>query len=414
MILKIKKPLLKINTRSVAIFLVTFVIAISVPIQMMRIASAQTVEEINAAYEAKRLSIQQEIDAYNAQLAQLAVQSNTLQSAIASLNIQKAEMQAKINLSQAQYDDLVVQIANTEKKIKDNQEALGFTIANIYVDSNITPIEMLAGSKNISDYMDKQEYQASIRNQLTSTIAEIKTLKQTLSDQKIAVEGVLTQQNSQKSILVAKEAEQQNLLAQTQGKEAAYQQLTAQKDAEMAAANEQQRLAIARLTNNGKNTSGAVGTFEYRNFSGNLGPCGGGYPGSSSGAYGSYWGCNYGLDRGIDNWALYNRECVSYAAWAAYTRFGKNVTSFMGMGNAWQWPSTALSMGASVDNYPEVGSVAITPRQDFTPLGHAMMVEEVYGDGWIRVSQYNFSGTGEYSSMDLKVSSAVYVHFQDR
>ena len=71
-------------------------------------------------------------------------------------------------------------------------------------------------------------------------------------------------------------------------------------------------------------------------------------------------------------------------------------------------------MRANVDNTPRVGSVAITPISNFTPLGHAMVVEEVYGDGWVRVSQYNFAGTGEYSTMDLKVSSAVYVHFQNR
>ncbi len=373
-------------------------IAFAVPIQLANSVYARDFNgEINA--------MQQEISQYQAEAARLGGEAQTLQTTLARLAAEKAGIQAQLDLSQATYDKLVVDIANTEKKIKDNQDALGETIANLYVDDKITPLEMIASSKNVSDYLDKQEYRNSVRDQLTSTITEIKALKIKLDAQKKEVEQVLAQQKSQKDILVAKENEQQTILNTTQGQESAYQQLSAQKSAEMAAVQEQQRVAIAALTNNGRNTSGSAGSFQFRNFSGNQGSCGGGYPSS--------W-CNIPLDAAIDSWALYTRECVSYTAWAASSRFGKRVTSFMGQGFAYQWPSTALSMGANVDNSPEVGSVAITPISGYTPLGHAMIVEEVYGDGWIRVSQYNFAGTGEYSTMDLKVSSAVYVHFQNR
>lgn len=374
------------------------VIAFAVPIHFSSTVFADKYDDqINA--------LQQEINKYQAEASRLGGEAKTLQSALATLAAEKAQIQAQLDLSQAKYDKLVVDIADTEKKIKDNQDALGETIANLYVDGKISPLEMLASSKNVSDYLDKQEYRNSVRDQLTSTIAEIKVLKTKLDAQKVEVEQVLAQQKSQKEILVAKETEQQNLLNTTQGQEAAYQQLTAKTSTDMAAIQAQQRAAIAALTNNGRNTSGTAGSFVFRNFSGNQGSCGGGYP--------SRW-CGIGLDATSDDWALYNRECVSYTAWAAYNRFGKKVSSFMGMGFAYQWPNTALSMGANVDNNPEVGSVAISPISNYTPLGHAMMVEQVYGDGWVRVSQYNFAGTGEYSTMDLKVSSAVYVHFQDR
>ncbi len=419
----ISRPKLHSVATKTVLVVMSLVIAISAPIQMSQRLSALTIDDINAAYNAKKSAIQQDIDSYNAQLSQLAAQTNTLQTAIAALDIQKAEIQAQINLSQAQYDELVAKIADTEQKIKDNQDALGTTISNMYVDSNVTPLEMLASSSSINDYMDKQEYQSSIRNQLTSTITEIKNLKTALVNQKADLEAVLAKQNAQKDVLVAKQTEQQVLLDKTKGQEATYQQLSAQKAAELANAYEQQRLAIAKLTNNGQNTSGSVGSFAFRNYSGEQDPCSSGYPASALGIYNQAWGCNYPLDypydesRGIyygngDDWALYNRECVSYAAWAAYNRFGKKVTSFMGMGFAYQWPTTALSMGANVDNTPEVGSVAISSQISY--YGHAMVVEQVYGDGWIKVSQFNFDVTGRYSTMDLKASSAVYVHFQDR
>lgn len=402
-----------VSTSFVAKFLlVTSVIlmAFAVPVQLSSRVYADK-------YDDQIRALQQQVSVYQAQANELGNQAKTLQSALATITAQKAEIQAQLDISQAKYDQLVAQIADTEKKIKDNQDALGITIANLYVDQKISPLEMLASSQNISDYLDKQEYRNSIRDQLTSTIAQIKDLKAQLDIQKSDVEKVLAQQKSQRDVLAAKESEQQTLLDQTKGQEAAYQQLSAQKAADIAAVQSQQRAAIAALTNNGRNTAGSVGNFQFRNFSGNQGNCGGGYPAHDTGIYGQVWGCNYELDYNLnaDDWALYNRECVSYAAWAAYTRFGKNVTSFRGMGMAYQVPNTAAAyMGADVDNTPSVGSVAITPQQPFTPSGHAMVVEEVYGDGWIRVSQYNFAGTGEYSTMDLKASSAVYVHFQNR
>lgn len=375
------------------------VMAFAVPMQLAsQVFADKYDDQINA--------IKQDIAKYQAQASQLGGQAQTLQTALATIAAETAQVQAQLDLTQAKYDQLVVNIAATEKKIKDNQDALGETIANLYVDDTISPLEMLASSKNVSDFLDKQEYRNSVRDQLTSTITEIKTLKTQLDAQKVQVGQLLVQQTAQKAILVQKQAEQQTLLSQTQGQEAAYQQLTAKKTTDLAAIQAQQRAAIAALTNNGRNTSGSAGSFVFRNFSGNQGSCGGGYP--------SEW-CNAALDGSTDSWDLFTRECVSYTAWAAYTRFNKNVTSFAGSGFAYQWPNTASAlMGANVDNTPEVGSIAIAPISGYTLLGHAMVVEQVYGDGWIRVSQYNFAGTGEYSTMDLKVSSAVYVHFQNR
>jgi peptidoglycan hydrolase CwlO-like protein len=375
------------------------VMAFGVPIQLSKSAFADKYDDrINA--------LQQEVSQFQAEAARLSAQAQTLQGALATLANEKSAIQTQIDLSQAKYDKLVADIAATEAKIKDNQDVLGDTIADLYVDGKVTPLEMLASSKNVSDYLDKQEARNSVREQLTATISQIKNLKTQLDQQKVDVEKVLAEQNGQKEILITKENEQANLLAQTQGQESAYQQLSAQRTAEMAAVQAQQRAAIAALTNGGQNSAGSAGSFQYRNYSGNQGSCGGGYP--------STW-CSAPLDAYVDSWALYTRECVSYAAWAAQARFGKHVTSFSGSGHAYQWPNTASSlMGANVDNTPTVGSVAITPRTNFTPLGHAMVVEEVYGDGWVRVSQYNFAGTGEYSTMDLKITSAVYVHFQDQ
>lgn len=349
-------------------------------------------------------AIRNQVNQYQAQANELHKKGDTLQAALNTITAEKNTIQAQLDLSQARYDKLTNDIAVNKKKLADSQAALGDIIANLYVDGSISPLEMLASSKNVGEYMDKHEYRSAISDKLNKTISSVKTLKAQLEKDQKDVEKVLEDQKSQRATLAAKEAEQQQLVEKTRSDEAVYQQQVTAGKAQMASIAAQQRAALARITNGGVNNAGSVGAFQFRNFSGNTGCGGGGY--SLCGAQDSY----------ADQWGLYNRECVSYTAWAAYTRFGKQVLNFAGAGNAYQWPSTTSSrMGATVNNTPEVGAVAILPATSgFAPIGHAMLVESIQGGGWVHVSQYNFGGTGEYSTMDIASSGVVFIHFRDR
>lgn len=371
------------------------VMALAIPIQIGSTVFAND-------YDEKIKALQQDINKYQAEADRLNTQATTLQSTLAQLANQKAAIQAQIDLSQAKYDQLVIDIANTEKKIADNQNALGETIADLYVDEKISPLEMLASSKNISEYLDKQEYRNSIRDELVKTITTVKDLKAELDIQKIDAEKVLDEQKIQRQSLIAKENENQAILTTTQGQEASYLQLVTSTTEQLKAVHAEQQAAFARLTNNGANNAGAVGAFQFRNFSGNQN-CGGGYPYCAS------------QDSMTDPWGLYNRECVSWSAWRA-TQAGKRVGNFSGKGNAYEWPSSASGwMGATVNNTPAVNAVAILPRTPgFAPLGHSMNVEAILEDGWLRVSQYNFGGTGQYSTMDIQSSGVVFIHFPNK
>ena len=364
----------------------------------------QTVQKASAdQYDDQINALQQQIDSYNTQASQLRAQANTLQSEIAVLQAQATSIQAQIDISQAKYNQLLAQITATEQKIKANQDALGTTIANMYVDDKVTPIEMLASSKNISEFLDKQEYRASVRDQLTSIIGKIKDLKAQLNKQKDKVKAVLDKQTAQKANLVATQNQQQDLLTQTQGQEAAYQGLISQAKAQMAADTAARQAYYQSLVRGGGNgSSGVSGDFHYSNWSGNQG-CSGGYP---------YCGPQ---DSGIDPWGLYNRECVSYVAWALSARFGKYVGNFSGSGNAYEWVWSAPRFSGAVRVYdPQPGDAVILPASpSFSPLGHAMIVESVSGST-IHVSQYNFYGTGEYSTMDIQNSGIVLLRFPNK
>ena len=123
------------------------------------------------------------------------------------------------------------------------------------------------------------------------------------------------------------------------------------------------------------------------------------------GGYPARWD-NARQDSLIDSWGMYNRECVSYAAWKVYQTFG-HMPYWGGIGNANQWLRNARNQGIPTSAVPRVHSVAISLRGYY---GHAMWVEKVQGD-MIYVSQYNWDLRGHYSEMWVKASNFSYIYF---
>ena len=342
-------------------------------------------------YDEQVKKLQSEADSYQQQAVTLGALASTLQAQLDVLTNQKNEIQAQINTSQAKRDKLEKDIAATEKKIEINKEALGEIVADMYVDSSISPLEMLASSKNIGDYVDKQEYRSSMQDNLSTKIKQIKSLKAQLEKQKKQVENVLRDQKSQKAALAAKEAEQAKLVSDTRGEESAYNNLVAKRNSEISSVGAQQAAAMAAAARASGSTNIGTGSAS-----------GGGYP--------SVW-ANAEQDTIVDNWGLYNRECVRYTAWKVAST-GRYVPHFGGAGNANQWPSTTARYGIANGSTPKAGSVAIWYVGTY---GHAMYVEAVNGDGTITVSDYNNNmdglGWGRYHYYTRSAAGLTYIYF---
>lgn len=338
-------------------------------------------------YDEKIRRIESQVSGYQQQAAQLSEQADSLQRAVGTLQAQQDTIQAQINLSQAKFDQLTQQIKDTEAKIGKNKTVLSQTIGDLYVNTGVSPVEMLASSKSIGDYLDQQEYRSSIRDKVETTIKQIKKLKQSLEDKKQEVEKVLSDQNSQKELLVQKKNEQSALLAQTQGNEANYRSMIAGSNNQISSLRAQQAAAnAARLRSSG---GGSVVAGD---------PSKGGYP--------AKW-ANAPQDSLVDDWGMYNRECVSYTAWRVHQAYG-NMPYWGGRGNANEWPSNARGAGISTGSTPKVGSVAVMSGGYY---GHVAWVEAVNG-GSVTVSQYNWSVRGEYSEMTVSASAFdTYIYF---
>ena len=341
-------------------------------------------------YDDKIRALQADMTRYQAESDRLNAEAATLSNALAQITNEKNALQAQVNLSQSQYDQLLIKIADTEKQIADNQNALGSTLASLYVDDDISPIEMLASSKDISEFLNKQEYRNSIKKELSTTINRVKDLKVQLSGQKTEVEKVLGEQKAARDLLVAKESEQANLVAQTRNDEAAYQGLIKNSAAGIAEAKAQQAAIRARSNSTGGYTLVDSGSLTA-------------YPWNSSNCSMQGYMSTGGSDgNGRDGHGYGCRQCVSYVAWKIAKETG---IYYENWGNGGQWAQSAISAGyKNLGSTPQTGSIAVL----WGNPGHVAWVEGVSPDGSkVTVSQYNYNygaGYGMYSEMVLSTS----------
>lgn len=112
-------------------------------------------------------------------------------------------------------------------------------------------------------------------------------------------------------------------------------------------------------------------------------------------------------DSSVDQWGMYNRECVSYVAWKVFQTFG-DMPYWGGVGNANQWVNDARRAGIPTGSAPRVHAVAVSTSGYY---GHAMWVEAVNGN-MIYVSQYNYDLSGHYSEMWVNGSGFTYIYFK--
>ena len=103
--------------------------------------------------------------------------ADNLQSELDKINNQITAIQGQIVDSQKKIDNLNAQIKKNEILIKQRRKAMGQVLADMHVDDQISPLEMLASSNSIGDYIDKQEQRSSLRTSLNGKIKEIKALQ---------------------------------------------------------------------------------------------------------------------------------------------------------------------------------------------------------------------------------------------
>ncbi len=340
--------------------------------------------------------LQQQNAENRAKVADLSQTATSYQNAIAELQGQIDDLQDRINANTAKQAELQTKIEEGQRELERQKGILGADIKAMYVDGDISTIEMLATSKNLSDFVDKEAYRNVVQNKIQDTLKKVQKLQAELQDQKNQIELLLAEQKEQKISLDTSRNEQSRMLRLNQQEQTAFNQRTKDNQARIDNLIEQQRRA---------NNSDNAGGYYFIRFPGAIKdhdvtvddyPYKPGNPyGNPSGfSMSTLSGCGHpdprtGERDSTDRWGYCTRQCVSYAAWAV-ERSGRDAPN--NYRSAKNWIDAAPASWVHRD--PQPGDVAITTTGQW---GHAMYVEKVDGDR-IYVSQYNQQLKGEYST----------------
>lgn len=327
-------------------------------------------------YDEQINAIKLQIADYDNRRNDLRAQADNLQNKIADLQLQQQQIQAQINLTTAERNSLQQKIAELEAKIKRQATALSESLKTQYLNGEMSALDILMNSHSISDYVDRQTQQKVVSDNIKKSVDNIKSMKIDLEKKKKRTEVLLASQQDQKAALGASRQEQQTLLDQTKGQDAAYQALTKQSNDRIAQLKQQQAAEIAaRMRAKGGNRlKTAAGTA-----------CGGGYP--------DRW-CHAPKDSMVDSYGMYSRECVSYAAFKVASTYGWPSYWTRGGNDANNWLGRARGYGIPTGSTPKPGAVAVMRNGTY---GHVAWVESVNSDGTFNYSDYNSDNRGNYA-----------------
>jgi peptidoglycan hydrolase CwlO-like protein len=319
----------------------------------------------------------------------LQLQASSYQDAINKVQSQISAIEGALAASTAQQSSLQAQINADKQEITVKKASLAEDVKTMYVDGQMSAIEELATSKNLSDYVDKEEYRTSVQNQLNDKIAEIAKLQAQLESKKQQVDLLVSTQQQQQSKLASDKAQQAQLLGYNQGQQSAYNsQIKANSKKISALEAEQARINAA----SSRSDSGYVGPSGGHGGACDIGMGNGGYPLS--------W-CNAGLDAVTTSGGFPSRECTSFAYWYFTSMEGKSLSV---SGNAKDW---AYTSSRPVSSTPHVGDIFVHTAGAF---GHVGIVVGVSG-GWVQTISMNDDYGGHYyNNREYPTGSLYYIH----
>lgn len=227
-------------------------------------------------------SLKDQINNLNAQIKQNQDAANAKHSEASSLQETINELNATINSAQASLNLTNLQIAQTNSEIDiqnkelDHQKSiLKDNLRTIYKQGETTPIEVVASSRDLSDFVAQQQYLSAIKKKIDDNLKKIEILKKELDSKKTALTALSTKQKGQVASIAEKRAQQATLLAQTQGDEAKFQQTVSELATKRKAAEDQEKaIAAASYSAFKKGTLKSLGAVNQGDIIGYMGSTG--------------------------------------------------------------------------------------------------------------------------------------------
>lgn len=340
-------------------------------------------DEFDAQINQLRAENQQKAD----KQSQLRVQATSFEDKINGLKQQISLLEDQIRKDQAKSEELKARITEAEKELEKQRQLLAENLRAMYLEGDISTIEMLASSKDISEFVDKEQYRNSVKDKIASTMQQIDALKDELKTKRERLDKTIADLQKRQASLDDQRAEVSRLLSMNTAQRNRLTSEINKNNSEISRLRAEQAAANAALFSGG-------GGGGIRNV-----PDSSGYP----------WANYTPFPNSVaDPWGMYLRQCVSYAAWKVW-KDGKHMPYWGGRGNANQWDDNARAEGIPVNNSPRRGAIGVSNAGYY---GHVVYVEGVNANGTINISQYNADWSGTYSvAYNVNPGKFVYIHF---
>jgi peptidoglycan hydrolase CwlO-like protein len=364
-------------------------------------------------------SLQQQIDGLNAQNAQassalnsLQLQASSYQDAISLLQTQINSIQSAINANEAQQTNLQQEIVADQAQIVQQKQFLSQDIESMYVNGQMTTLEMLATSSNLSSFVDAEAYSGAVQDKLQGLLTKIAQTESQLETQKTQLEQTLATTQQQQSTLSSAQSQQSSLLGLNQSQQASYNQQIQSNQSQIASLVAQQA---------------AVNNEYAENVT--VAPSSGGGACNIGQGFADYPWCNAPFtfnNSPTDPNGFPERQCTSFAYWYFTSVEGKSLSV---SGNAGQWWSTA---NQPVDHTPEVGAIGVEQSNaapHYSAYGHVMIVLALSGttyegalpytsqadgiqvpQGDVLVMSMNENEEGDFMIQTWPASTLYYIH----
>jgi len=408
-----------------------------VPACIIFVGVVQTSDAIgNDETQARIDELSKEIDKTVASTRELNKRSSSIESQLSALGKERTYLESKMTNNTSSQQDVEKQIARAKKDLTAQKSVLGTAMVDIYLGDKISPLEMLASSGSVADFVDNQTLRQSLQSQLVISLKKVRKAELSLKEKQSDLQRIAGDQANQQLALKEQDRQQQTFLVATEGQAGQLKNISKKMATERKQLQSEQQKSIVTQMGGAiqvpdgsisEPVSAPVAVVAPRPSKPepNKGDTKADVPASGSqtptppsvpkptpkppapvvlprGGYPSYLNNCFvdanALSYGIDPWGYGCRQCVSYTAWKVLQKTGK---AAMYWGNAKDWPSSAQRVGYRTDSTPRAKSVAVMTSG---PYGHVAWVEKVNSDGTLNISQYNYwlpnkpnGGWGYYS-----------------
>ncbi len=217
---------------------------------------AQSESELRAETEA----LEDAISENQTILHELEGEINTLNGKIRQLNTEITIAEQKIELTAKRIEELTLEIEKTEAELERQKGILNETLVTLYVEGDVSTLELVFSSDNFGDYFQQQQYLETLKSSVQESADKVKELKEQLDAEKLSQEELQAKQQENRDTLQGRRTEQAELLDRTKGEEAAYEEVVSELENDLAEAQKELEalLAAQNFVSLGKVNAGEV------------------------------------------------------------------------------------------------------------------------------------------------------------